>query len=76
MKYHSLNGEIDALQNINFSVSEGEFISIVGPSGCGKSTLLSLIAGLMAQPRRDIGDGNLFRRLPTRWDICCKRPSF
>ncbi|HOQ37725.1 MAG TPA: ATP-binding cassette domain-containing protein, partial [Acetivibrio sp.] len=47
MKYHSLNGEIDALKNINFSVSEGEFISIVGPSGCGKSTLLSLIAGLI-----------------------------
>jgi NitT/TauT family transport system ATP-binding protein len=47
MKYHSLNGEIDALKGVNFSVSEGEFVSIVGPSGCGKSTLLSLIAGLM-----------------------------
>ena len=54
MKYHSLNGEIDALQNINFSVSEGEFISIVGPSGCGKSTLLSLIAGLMAPTTGEI----------------------
>jgi len=53
--YHSLNGEIDALQNINFSVSEGEFISIVGPSGCGKSTLLSLIAGLMAPPTGVLG---------------------
>lgn len=47
MKYHSLNGEIDALCNINFSVKKGEFFSIVGPSGCGKSTLLSLIAGLI-----------------------------
>ncbi|HEY8908717.1 MAG TPA: ABC transporter ATP-binding protein [Desulfosporosinus sp.] len=48
MKYQSLNGEITALENINFSVLEGEFVSIVGPSGCGKSTLLSIISGLLS----------------------------
>lgn len=32
-----------ALDNINFSIKEGEFVSIVGPSGAGKSTLLKLI---------------------------------
>lgn len=47
MKYHSLNGEVTALKDINLTVAEGEFISIVGPSGCGKSTLLSLLAGLL-----------------------------
>ena len=36
-----------ALENVNFSVEEGEFISFLGPSGCGKSTLLSLLAGLI-----------------------------
>jgi len=77
MKYHSLNGEIDALQNINFSVSEGEFISIVGPSGCGKSTLLSLIAGLMAPTTGEIlVDGKPVSETSDKVDICCKRPSF
>ena len=44
--YQAKNGEVEALKDINFSVGEGEFVSIIGPSGCGKSTLLSIIAGL------------------------------
>lgn len=36
-----------ALQNINLTIYEGEFISLIGHSGCGKSTLLNLIAGLI-----------------------------
>lgn len=44
--YQAKNGEIEALKNVNFSVEEGEFVSIIGPSGCGKSTLLSIVAGL------------------------------
>lgn len=44
--YHTLAGETEALRDINFSVAEKEFISIIGPSGCGKSTVLSIIAGL------------------------------
>lgn len=34
------------LKNLNFSIEEGEFVSIMGPSGCGKSTLLYLLGGL------------------------------
>ena len=45
-KYQTKQGETLALENINFNVDEGEFLSIIGPSGCGKSTLLSIIAGL------------------------------
>lgn len=36
-----------ALSNINLTMENGEFISLVGPSGCGKSTILRLVAGLI-----------------------------
>jgi NitT/TauT family transport system ATP-binding protein len=36
-----------ALDRIDLTVTEGEFVAVVGPSGCGKSTLLRIIAGLL-----------------------------
>lgn len=47
MNYHSIKGETQALDNVNFEVNDGEFISILGPSGCGKSTLLNIMSGLL-----------------------------
>ena len=38
-----------ALDNVNFSIDKGEFVSIMGPSGCGKSTLLNIV-GLLDKP--------------------------
>lgn len=46
-RYDSRHGDVMALENVNLSVREGEFVSIVGPSGCGKSTLLYLIGGFL-----------------------------
>jgi nitrate/nitrite transport system ATP-binding protein len=39
-------GKFVALRDIDLTIKEGEFISLIGHSGCGKSTLLNLIAGL------------------------------
>ena len=47
LTYHTKDDEILALDDISFSVYEGEFVAIVGPSGCGKTTLLSLISGIL-----------------------------
>src|SRR5215467_12013710 len=67
--YPTRDGSVQALQQINFTINEGEFVAVVGPSGCGKSTLLKILAGilplskgearlrgsLITGPRRDIG---------------------
>jgi NitT/TauT family transport system ATP-binding protein len=45
-KYHTKNGEIEAIKNFNINLHEGEFVAIVGPSGCGKSTILSILSSL------------------------------
>lgn len=47
MTYHTLDGETEAIKNIDLNINKGEIVSLVGPSGCGKSTLLSIIAGLI-----------------------------
>ena len=44
--FKTAKGVFQALQSINLSIAQGEFVSLIGHSGCGKSTLLNLIAGL------------------------------
>jgi NitT/TauT family transport system ATP-binding protein len=66
---------VNALENINLDIAQGEFVSLIGPSGCGKSTLLRVIADLIqptggtvtvngkpaAQARRDRDYGFVFQ---------------
>ncbi len=42
---HREFGPVKALQGIDISLGEGEFLSLLGPSGCGKTTALRLVAG-------------------------------
>ena len=46
MTFETAKGSFTALKNINLTIEQGEFITLIGHSGCGKSTLLNLIAGL------------------------------
>jgi ABC-type nitrate/sulfonate/bicarbonate transport system ATPase subunit len=46
-KTYPLNGgKVVAIEGLEFSIDEGDFVCILGPSGCGKTTTLNLIAGL------------------------------
>ena len=46
VSFKHLTAQYKALDNINFSVEQGETIAFVGPSGSGKSTLVKLLVGL------------------------------
>ena len=51
----SYNSETKVLQNLNFEVQSGEFVSVIGPSGAGKSTLLRCINRMV-----EIDEGKIF----------------
>ena len=66
--YHTLNGEIKAIADLNLKINEGEFVAIVGSSGCGKSTLLNILAGLdeassgqISYPNKDLKIGYMLQ---------------
>jgi len=44
--YPAPDAPVHALDDINLSIAQGEFVSLIGPSGCGKTTLLRVIADL------------------------------
>lgn len=46
MSFKTKSGTFVALKDVNLSIREGEFVTLIGHSGCGKSTLLNMIAGL------------------------------
>jgi NitT/TauT family transport system ATP-binding protein len=46
--------QVDALLDIELTITPGEFVSLIGPSGCGKSTLLRLIANLIEPTEGDV----------------------
>jgi NitT/TauT family transport system ATP-binding protein len=49
MEYYQprTGGRLLALENVNLTIDEGEFVTIVGPSGCGKTTFINIADGLL-----------------------------
>ena len=60
-------GEVRAVDGVDFSTKEGEFLVLLGPSGCGKTTLLRMIAGLEQPTTGEILiGGQVVNELPPR----------
>jgi len=64
-------GSNTVFSDINFSIKQGEFVTLLGPSGCGKSTLLRSLAGLNNVEAGEIwvGDQNITHLAPQKRDI-------
>ena len=58
-------GDFTAVETMNFTIDEGEFIAIMGPSGCGKTTTLRMLAGLEAPSEGEIRmQGRVMNHVP------------
>ena len=47
-------GEKEIVHNLNLTVEQGEFVTIIGSSGCGKTTILKMVNGLLAPTAGEI----------------------
>ena len=54
LTFETNDGPVHALSDVDLSVRQGDFVSLIGPSGCGKTTLLRVIADLEQPTRGDI----------------------
>lgn len=48
-------GNFTAIENVDLTVADGEFVAVVGPTGCGKSTILNLVTGLLPAAAGEVG---------------------
>jgi multiple sugar transport system ATP-binding protein len=59
VRFHQISKQYtnneNVIDDVNFTIEDGEFVVFVGPSGCGKSTLLRMVAGL-----EEITDGDIY----------------
>ena len=64
-------GELVAVQDLDLTIRDGEFLVLLGPSGCGKSTTLRMIAGLEipSEGTIEIGDEDVTETLPQKREL-------
>ncbi|MGE0310521.1 MAG: ABC transporter ATP-binding protein [Lautropia sp.] len=45
--FETADGPLAVVDDVSFSIADGEFVSVVGPSGCGKTTMMNIVAGFV-----------------------------
>ncbi|MGH3492726.1 MAG: ABC transporter ATP-binding protein, partial [Sciscionella sp.] len=69
--FNSRHGDVRAVEQVDLSIRQGEFFSLLGPSGCGKTTTLRMIAG-QEEPTRGriyLNGGDVTGVPPNRRDV-------
>lgn len=54
MNFYTMEGELEVLRDINFTLDEGKILTLVGPSGCGKSTILNILTNLLVPTKGEV----------------------
>lgn len=47
VEFDTANGPLKVVEDVSYTIANGEFVSITGPSGCGKTTMMNIVAGFM-----------------------------
>ncbi len=47
VEYPSAHGTLRVVDDVSFTIRDGEFVAIIGPSGCGKTTMMNIVAGFV-----------------------------
>ena len=45
LTFDTPKGKLNVVEDVNYDISDGDFIAVIGPSGCGKTTMMSMLAG-------------------------------
>ncbi|HET7635330.1 MAG TPA: ABC transporter ATP-binding protein [Burkholderiales bacterium] len=47
VSFNTASGTLNVVDNVSYTIANGEFVSIIGPSGCGKTTMMNIVAGFV-----------------------------
>ena len=51
VEFPSSRGALRVVDDVSYTIADGEFVAIIGPSGCGKTTMMNIVAGFVAPTR-------------------------
>jgi sulfonate transport system ATP-binding protein len=51
VEFPSAHGRLSVVDDVSYTIADGEFVAIIGPSGCGKTTMMNIVAGFLRPTR-------------------------
>ncbi len=48
VRFATPSGPLEVVDEVSFTIADGEFVALIGPSGCGKTTMLNMVAGFVS----------------------------